>query len=254
MDKSRVKTFILFLLLAANLAFLGILLTDRVHTVRIDQGAKVALVQVLENMGFSMDVAAIPDTRDQAFYRLIRDIAAEVRVADSVLGNAARTEAGGGIYHYTSSQGYAQFRAGSFRFQLNTPADAQTMFDYLQLTAREPIWAADVLVYPLTIEDMLVFNGQVVFYYPDGQLREISGPALWGTRRRYASGPLQDVTTALIQLADHLRERGTVSRFEYMEMGYYLAEGIGYLELRPVWIVTTDGGAFSIDRQSGVVR
>jgi len=254
MDRGRVKTFVLCLLLAVNLTFLGILLADRAQTTRLDQTARAALIQTLEHMGFTMELDAIPDTQDQVLYRLIRNTGTETQVVNAILGNAIRTEEGGGIYHYASPLGHAQFHTGSFRFQFSVPIDPDPLFDFMQLTAREPVWAYDMLVYPLTIDNLPIFNGLIVFHIPDNQVQTITGPPLWGTPHRYSPDPLQDATTALVQLAGHLRDWSPATRFEHVEMGYFLTEGIGYLELRPVWIVTTDRGTFSVDRQSGVVR
>jgi len=254
MDRGRVKTFILCLLLAVNLTFLGILLIDRAQAARFDQNARVALIQTLDHMGFIIDIDAIPDTQDQVLYRLVRNTETESQVADAILGHATQTEEGGGIYHYASPRGYAQFHTGNFRFQFSVHTDPNPLFDLMHLTARDPVVTDEMRVYPLSIDDLPIFNGYVTFFFSDDQLQEITGPVLWGARTRYAPGPLQDAATALIYLAGYLRTWSTATQFEYMEPGYFLTEGMGYSELRPVWIVTTDGGTFSIDRQSGVVR
>jgi len=269
MDRARLKTFVLLLLVLVNLTFLSFIVIDVISSMQRHAEARTELVRVLGEMGIAIDESQIPQSEEQALTFLSRDLMAEGRIAASVLGgSASASDEGGGIFRYESLYGLGEgeIRSGTFRFQLAEQEIAlegsEILLNRLELSAREPHIFAEkgynriTHVYPLTFNDSLVANGQVTFTFcfMDGMLEEVAGTALWGSTQRYTASPQFDVTTALISLAGHLLEGDGVSRFESVEMGYYLLEGTGHLELRPVWIVETDMGAFSIDRQSGEIR
>ena len=263
MDRGRIKTFVLLLLLTVNVVFLALIVTDRVEVARLRNEARVELTQVLSRMGIALDPEVIPEEEAQPLYFIARDIDAEREVAAMLLGEPEERDAGGGIYHYQSSVGQAQFRGGSFWVELvgRTYRISDTgplLVDQMGLWAPTGSGDDTQITYTLALDrqrpDQRVINGQVTFHLVEGYVREISGTALWGERHAYVTGQQQDAATALLTLAGHLRERQTVSRFLQVEMGYYLLEGSGYLELRPVWIVATDDGWFSVDRQSGEIR
>jgi len=258
MDRGRIKTTLLLLLLTVNLVFLGIIVTDRVEAARLESEARTALTEALARMGIAVAYGAIPREEAQPRYFIGRDVDAEREVATALLGEPEARDEGGGIYHYQSPLGQAQFRGGTFwlAFQGQSYSVLETgaLVERMGLTDNAGTGDDVYRTYSLRIEGRRVQNGQVTFHFADGYVRELGGSALWGARQGYAAGPQQDVATALIILAGYLREIDTVSRFERVEMGYYLLEGPGYLELRPVWLVETDVGIFSVDRQSGEVR
>ena len=267
MDRARMKTFVLCLLLAVNLTFLSLLIADRLQEARLESAAKEELIQVLQTLGISLSYEAIPPTEEQAIYLLFRDIEAEGQVADRILIHPEARAEGGGIYHYFSAGGTAQFRTGSFHFDFgdyrlspgeNLQSVGDDMLERLGFQGHPFILRGDAqtgeITYIPTIDGFLVMGSQVVLRFSYGNLQEVSGPSLWGTRQRFAAGEQMDVTTALVRLAGHLYGRDPApSQFASVQMGYYLLEGAGYLELRPVWIVNTDGGLFSVDRQSGEI-
>jgi len=257
------------LLALINLTFLGLIAIDAMQMAQLQSEVRAELVRALEGMGISVDEAQIPREEEQAFYFLSRDILAEGHIAASVLGgNASVSDEGGGIFRYLGQEGYGEgeIRSGAFRFQLEgqslSEEDTGQVLRRLELTTRDPrifVEKGDnrmAHVYPLTFSNALVINGHLTFTFcfDAGILEEVSGTALWGEAQRYAGSPQLDAATALISLAGHLLESGGVSRFESVETGYYLLEGAGILELHPVWIVWTDVGVFSIDRQSGEIR
>lgn len=265
MDRARLKTFILVLLLLINLTFLGLIAIDVMQTARLQSEVRAELVRVLDGMGISIDESRIPHGEEQEPYFLSRDIALERRIAAAVLGGyATETDEGGGIFRYVGygGVGEGEIRSGFFRFQMRDKQlgeDASgRLLEQLELRASSPISYAlpdgTVRIYTLLEGGRPIINAQVSFTFSDGYLQEVAGTALWGDAQRYAGRPQLDATTALISLAGHLLETGGVTRFESVEMGYYLLEGAGVLELRPVWIVQTDAGTFSIDRQSGEIR
>jgi len=175
MDRARIKTFILLLLLAVNLVFLTILVVDWTNAARRSAEARADLITSLDRMGITLRDSAIPAETPQQMLFVERDL-------QEAYNGEPTSPVSPGLH--TSDQ---------------------------------------------FLED-------------------------WGTLRRYDAGPQLDVTTALIALAGYVQEDGAITLFTRVEMGYYLLEHPGYLELRPVWIVETDGGVFSIDRQSGEIR
>jgi len=257
------------LLVLINLTFLGLIAIDAIQMARLQSEMRTELVRTLEGMGVSIDESQIPRDEEQAPYFLSRDILTEGRIAVAVLGGQATTsDEGGGIFRYLGQTGYGEgeIRSGTFRFQVGAQElgeeSSGQIIRQLELSVRDSQFDASKLdnwmtyVYPLTFNNVLVVNGHLTFTFcvDAGMLEEISGTALWGSSQRNAGSPQLDVTTALISLAGHLLEIGGVSRFESVETGYYLLEGTGLLELRPVWVVQTDAGTFSIDRQSGEIR
>jgi len=265
MDRARLKTFVLLLLILVNLTFLGLIAIDAIQTMRLEREMRTELVWALRGMDISIEESQILQSEEQALYFLSRDPIAEARIAANLLGQAEGVDEGGGVFRYAGleeGRGEGEFRSGSFHFQLG---DQQLGEDYiegllnqLELTARSPIITeegADTWrTYTLLLHGLPLVNGEVTFLFSSGMLQEVFGTSLWGSTQRYAGSPQVDVTTALISLGGHLLETAEVSRFEAVEMGYYLLEEAGVLELRPVWIIRTDGGTFSVDRQSGEIR
>jgi len=257
------------LLVLINLTFLSLIAIDALQMARLQSEVRAELVRALAGMDVSIDESQIPREEEQALYFLSRDTLQEGRIAATVLGGTATaSDEGGGIFRYLGLEGdgEGEIRSGTFRFQLESQElneeSIGQILRQLELSTRDSrifVEKGDnrvIHVYPLTFDNALVINGHLTFTFcfQAGMLQEVSGTALWGNAQRYPSGPQMDVTTALISLAGHLLERGGVSRFESVEMGYYLVEGTGLLELRPIWIVQTDVGVFSIDRQSGEIR
>jgi len=266
-DRARLKTFILLLLLTVNLVFLSLITMDRIQTVRQAQETREELNQVLSDLGIRMEIRNLPAAEGQALYLISRDIEAERQAVNILLEVPEKRDEGGGIHSYISGGGRAQFCENFFQFhftgqhtasEASIQATAEEILDSLGLTTGFPVHSrseiAEMLTYIPTIDGLNIANGQISFLFSQGILQEIKGPALWGQTQRYAAGEQLDATTALIRLADHLQEGGVASRFLAAEMGYYLLEGPGYLEFRPVWIIETDSGAYSIDRQNGEVR
>ena len=265
MDRARLKTFILLLLILTNLTFLSLLGIDALQRTRQESETRTVLVSTLTGMGVSITYDQLPASDEQALYFLSRNLETEARIAQALLGDTVHAhDEGGGIWHYQSgeSRGEALFRSGAFRFQIDSQHLTQdaigNLLGRLELRTRgQTTPEADSAVrhsYTLLHGIYPIVNGQVAFVFSEGYLQEITGTALWGEVQRYLGGAQQDVTTALISLAGHLAAEGGVSRFESVEMGYYLSEGTGLLELRPVWIIQTDNGIFSVDRQSGEIR
>ena len=266
-DRARMKTFVLLLLLVVNLTFLGLIITDRLQAARLESEAKEELIQVLQNLGVAISYEGIPPTEEQAIYLLPRDIEAERQVTARILEGPEERDEGGGIYHYFSHLGSAQFRAGSFRFDFagqgisaaeGMQEIGDRMLERLELQGEISFQSGDEregrLAYTLTVEGLTALGGQVVFFFSEGYLREITGPSLWGQRQRYIAEEQLDVTTALVRLAGRMYEGAISTRFVSVQMGYYFLEGSGYLEFRPVWIIETEDGTFSVDRQSGEIR
>jgi len=269
MDRARLKTFVLILLVLVNLTFLSLIVTDAISSMRRHTEARAELVRVLEDMGISIEESQIPYNEEQTLYFLSRDFVAEGRIAAAVLGGTATAiDEGGGIVRYENPDGLGEgeVRSSTFRFQLaNQQLDTESyerLLNQLELSVRDlsiSVGKADnwqTHGYQLTFAGVRVVNGRVsfTFCFDNGMLQEVSGTALWGNVQRYTGSPQLDVTTALVSLAGHLLEREGVSRFEHVEMGYYLHERTGLLGLRPVWVVETDVGTFSIDRQNGEIR
>ena len=264
MDRARIKTFLLLLLLAVNLVFLALIVTDRIQEARLQSETRTELVQALERLGIDIDYAAIPDCEPQPVIFIERDTQAEDAAATAILGGPAQgIHEGGGIYRWTGTYGEGETRQASFWFALarelsDTEADFQRLLEAMDVTVRQMELVIPgnnwEVTFVLTEDGLPVMGSQITFSGFANMLFEVSGTALWGERQRYAAGPQLDVTTALIALAGHLQETHTATRFERVEMGYDLLEGPGYLTLRPIWIVATDGGTFLVDRQSGEIR
>jgi len=262
MDRARIKTFILFLLAVVNLIFLALIGIDRIQTVRLISEARTELIWALDGMGIHIDYEAIPDWTAQTVYVLSRDIERETEVASGILGTPMESQhVGGGIYRWLGPYGEGHTRLSSFWFDLadqgfsGPRADTEELLRQMGLTAQfiNTITHPNhvLLMYILTIDDGLpVLGSQISFHFSGDYLQAFGGTMLWGTRQGYTVGQQLDVTTALIALGGHLQDHD-ISRFYQVEIGYYLVDS---RELRPVWVVTTDGGIFSVDRLSGEIR
>jgi len=258
MDKARIKTFVLLLLLSVNLLFIVMLTIDFAEEARQRAETRAELVLALDRMGITIDPEAIPEDVPQAIHFAERSyqLHAEAFLVTAALGASTGIHEGGGIYRWEGPYGIGQTRQGSFWFEFTrqryTERQTEWALAQMGLTVRADINAPGT--YRQTIAGRQIINTHITFRFADGYISEMSGTALWGGRQPYAASNQQDVTTALITLAGHLRDHDAVTRFQRVEMGYYLSEGPGYLELLPVWIIETDAGTFSVDRQSGEVR
>jgi len=265
MEWRKLKTIVLLILLAMDLALIPLVLgpqiTDHYHSTRADREAEL----FLEQRGIDLGGLALPDPRDLDPLLAGRDRAAEGESARALLGEQAEeTARGGGVYRYEGTKGSVQFHSdGSFVVRLD-PAQfplkgdgAAAALDVMAALgfSGEVIRQEDnALTLCQTMNGARLFSQQVVVSWDEsGVLGVESGRRVYGQPETDPGRETVTLSTALINFYNGLNRMGDVcSRVDSIVPGYVSSADLNQrLSLTPVWRVTTDTGSYQLDLVSG---
>jgi len=266
-DRSRIKTFVLLLLLLVNLSFLCVYILDSVSAARLQAEGKQELAAALSKQGIQIGAEQIPDGGRTEIYLAARDLALELALVEAVLGDAAQLNQGGGIYAYESAGGTARFQdTGDFEIRPSPGAvpatdDPAAGIGSLLLAmglAAEPLRAdeaAGTVTYVCLVDGHPVQDCLVTFTFEDSALTSIAGRRPMDTHQKQASGDLLGIGTSALIMARYISSGEQVaSRVISITEGYSMSTG-AYADARitPTWRIETDGGIYSVNRGTGDV-
>ena len=213
MDTTKVKNFILVLLLLVNLFLLTIVIADGSAAARTAADAEAYVTEVLAQNGIA--VGAGVDLRAEPLQEIAlrRDLEAEQRAVSRLLGKVTTEDLGGNILYYRGENGEASFRGtGEFDISLSqgaveTGADpVRTAESVLSKLGMDP---ADL---PLA-ELMSPTSGDafiLTFTFTQDSLLLVSGRRAMDAVSARAEADALDVSTILMRFLDHIRSEGHV--------------------------------------------
>lgn len=270
MQWSRVKTILIVLLLAANLALLGVYAYSRSRDRQVTDYAVSALVDVLGEMGVTIDKKTVPPDMSRLYvYDVPRDEQLENQIAQKLIGECRTENPGGGIYQYSSDAGRVSFRsAGVLQAVFGVPLsdeEKQTSAQFLagtllQTGLGDAIIREDTpaqLHAVQTLSGLEIFNCSLTALFDDaGNLTSLSGRWVTGqpavsdvSQPKSAAFALIRLTQSRIDALDPIRE------VTGMQEGYIAVTAApGIMRFVPVWKVTADGEEIYVNAITGQVE
>lgn len=272
MEWPKLKNIVILILLLANL-FLLIMVGVQEHgSVQYQEQALTNAASVLENNGIRMDRANIPSELELTPLTVVRDLESEAALATALLGTCDTSDLGGGRYAYEGPLGWVEFRSnGNFSVTfhddvLKVKTDggeedhALNLMKEVGLTAvlasREENGSRVSLTLCQTWQGMPIYSCQIVMKYEDGCLQSVAGQRLMGTPQSGSDkSELISVPTALLRILNGINDLGDIcNEITAMEPGYLLTISADAIRMIPMWYVTTDTGAYSLNALTGVLE
>ncbi len=270
MDFSRVKTILIYILLAVNLFLVGNIWL-RQHAITVGQNEdQQMLLSFLENTGLKVDKAVLVDGSSPVF-EVPRSVETENRIFTRLFGEVVQ-QSEGSVYTYTGREGYAIVRTrGDFEIHFNEPIPLNENDEALNsiLQSLEILETSEFTLVPnpeQADEDILltakaqnlnVWGCHAYFDKENDLLLSVTGRWPFGEALSVESKQCRNSQSALISLADFMKKRGFSGTLLSMELGLSLEQGAPSTNrLVPFWkFELTDGLIFYVNAIDGnVVR
>lgn len=267
MERSKIKTFILSVLLVLNIFFLALVISKETTSSALREQMKADVAQIMSDNGITISTESIPDSMDMYSYKILRDLGAEKALVQSVLGDFEFEDQGGNIHFYQGSVGYARFRGGG-EFEIIF-AESPSTDDYLQLslslcktmgidtdTGSAVISEAETgytVIFTGKWAGFAVFNCRVSFVFENGSLSQISGRRLMGTPQASGDDELRTAATALMDFLNIIKQEGYIcNEILSISQGFLINLSVsGDGNLIPTWRVSADTGEYYINAITG---
>lgn len=272
MEWAKLKNIIILILLLVNVFLLIMVGTQERSSARHREQTISDAVSVLERGGIQLDRANVPEELELTPMTVERDQEAEAALAAALLGECDSSDLGSGRYAYRGARGWAEFRSnGSFSVAFQNGAwktgnsgaeetDALALMEQVGLASvllsREESGGQVTVTLCQTWQELPVYSCRIELAYADGRLQSISGQRLMGTPQ--ASGEKSElitVPTALLRVLNGINNLGDIcNEITAMTPGYLLTVSADATRLIPIWYVTTDTGAYSLNALTGVLE
>ncbi len=244
METGRLKTIAILILLCVNLAFGGILLSERLGTAEGNAQTRSELVRVMEGMGISIPEDGIPSGAVMLRRAVPRLRETEEKLVTALLGPVEGMDQGGNIWYYENENGWAWCRGGG-SFEIMVQSGGGSLEDQMKAGGLRTRREGDK--YVCLADGGEVFNCRFTISQRSGAIY-LSGRFLLGVPEEGEQVDCTDVATILLRFCDRIRESGGVfSRVEAIVGGYVLNVTASGMELVPVWQMQTDGGTWYMD-------
>lgn len=249
MDSGRLKTAAILILLMVNLAFGWLILNQRRDESNLQAQTRKELVQVMENMGITLEEGSIPRETVLRKYTLTRDMALETALVQAFLGSAPGQDMGGNIHYYENDNGRASFRSsGDFELLVSLPGSSIER----RLAENGLLLAREEDEYVCLLEEQQVFNCRIRLSALEGDSYRIYGRCMLGTLQPGKTVSFLGAATLLLRFRDQAEESGKVfTQIRSIRSGYLLRPAVPAAELLPVWCIETDGGAWYVNVEDG---
>ena len=248
MDTGRLKTIVILILLCVNLAFGGILLSEKLGAAEDKAQTRSELREVLAGLGIDLREEQIPEGSVMLRRSVPRLRAMEDRLVTSLLGPAEAQDQGGNIWYYENANGWAWCRGGG-SFEIMILAGGGSLEEQLEQGGVHARREGEK--YVCLVDSEPVFNCRFTIGQRSGGIY-LSGRCLLGETEEGEAVDCTDVATLLLRFCDRIRESGGVfSRVEEIAGGYVLNATSSGTELIPVWQMRTDGGTWYLDLAAG---
>ncbi len=244
MDAGRLKTIGILILLCVNLAFGGILLTERLDSAEGAAHTRTELVEVMAGLGIQVSAERIPGSLDLPVCAVSRDRDLEDKLVGTLLGEAEGKDQGGNIRYYENENGWAWCRSGG-NFEIMVLSGGGSL--ETRLTEGGIRAQREGENYVCLVGDAEVFNCRFSLSQRSGGVY-ISGRCILGEPTPGEKPECTDPATLLLRFYDLIRDAGGVfSRIEELRTGYVLSVSASGTVLDPVWRMETDGGVWYLD-------
>lgn len=271
MEWRRLKNIIILILLVVNGFLLVLVAARRGEAMQYDREALEHTLAALEGRGISVDPANLSPAGDLPTLGLDRDLEAEKKLAQALLGETAEADnRGGGLYLYRSGLGEVSIRAGGELsaglaqdgyWHADSPdSHAAGLLRAMGIEARQIGLTTQgeqtVVRFRQLRDGVPVFSCEAQFVYVDGLLRTIQGTLLPPGQAAQDAGETLSLPTALMRFLDGNTAAGDVcSSIRSMEAGYRATPQplSGGVRLTPVWLVSSDTANYYLDGITGAL-
>lgn len=267
MEVSKIKNFIIILLLIVNAFFLAILIKDNLEERRVHASTIKSTVQVYKQTGITLPESIINGANSASWgvVELQRDTAAEKKRVESLIGDASASNLGGNILMYNGLNGQAVFRGtGEFEILFEGSAvpvesgpvqTAERVMEKLGIDYAKDYTTQSTEGETITVVMTAAWNGlpildsQVTFTLTENRLILVVGTRTLDIYKTGALAEMPDRITVLIRFLEILKEGGHIcTEIKAMEPAYELNSfPSGEAELQPLWRIVTDGGEFYVN-------
>lgn len=271
MEWSKLKNIIILILLLVNVFLLFMVGAQERNSAQYREQTITDAVSVLERNGIRIDRARIPEDLELTPMTVERDQEAEAALAAALLGECEFSDLGSGRHAYQGAQGWAEFRSnGSFNIAFRTEAwtagdggeddHALKLMEQVGLTgelvSRQENSGSVTLTLRQIWQEVPVYSCQITLEYEDGCLQSIAGQRLMGTPQPSGeASELIAVPTALLRVLNGVNDLGDLcNEITAMTPGYLLTASADATRLIPMWYVTTDMGAYSLNALTGALE
>ena len=273
MDKSKIKNFMIILLLLVNAFLLTIVISNYSEERQAELYRKDALESVLSQSGKTLNPNIKFPESIPPQVSLKRDIDSEKKFIASLLGRCDMKDLGGNIYYYDGKDGKAKFRGtGEFEILLNSGVIPK---------GNDPVDSAKVALRKLGIEysgegstvetdggnttvtlncswnGTPIYNSKISFSFTSEYLMIITGNRPLDKEDVIQSTEnYPDSITLLMNFLQTINDTGEVcSEIKDMQIGYFLTSAVsGDCTLKPVWCIQTDSKSYYINAQTGAAE
>lgn len=256
------------MLVAVNVFLLVLVSFREWKSVQYAEVARDEVVSILEKNGIRLDKDILPQDADLRAMTVARDVEAEVRHAEALLGTLGASS--GDSTAYQGEKGTAKFYLnGEFTAEFLPGAcpagDPETaalqLLAAMDFEGRVVESKAGTVTVRQTWEGIPIFNCEAVLTVQDGDIRAIRSGSrrLAGTPQAEAGEAPMTVATALMRFLDHIRTHGDIcNAITEFTAGYILDSQSDPARLVPTWRLTTDAGAdnntYYINALTGEIR
>lgn len=270
MEWSKLKNIIILILVLANLFLLLMVGTQQRSSVQYQEQAVSDALAVLDRGGIHLNRDIIPEGIALTPLTVVRDRTNEAELAAELLGNCSVSDLGGGRFLYKSDLGQAEFRSnGNFSFVFTVGAHTASTADGQQAHALATMTRIGFSGTPVSLEEpgqltritlrqtyqeLPVFSCHVTLEYEGYDLRSITGQRLMGVPAADSDDDTSiTVPTALLRILNGVTGLGDIcSEITDITPGYLLSS-TDTVRLVPVWYVTTDTGAYTLNTLTGAL-
>ncbi len=262
MNTIKLKNIVISILVLLN-ACLLFLLVSRTSTAQQDYERTVAqLVSLYDSGEVALFADAIPRGVSLPEAEPKRDMSAEARFAETLLGEGLSVDSGGGIYHYRSESGSCTFRgSGSVDALLSRKVDDPAAFcrkvcaDFGYGELYELLDASGGMVTAVRmLDDAPVYDCTLTFRFRENTLISVSGIflSLPSSFEHYSAS---DPITALVRFFDYRSASGVVcTEVTGVRCGYLLESGSsGTQRLLRAVCIDTDVYSYCVLEENGEV-
>lgn len=270
MEWSKLKNIIILILVLANLFLLLMVGAQQRNSVQYQEQAISDALTVLDRSGIHLNRDIVPNEISLTPLTVARDRESEAALAAELLGNCTVSDLGGGRFLYESDLGQVEFRNnGNFSFVFSVGAHTASAADGQQAhalatmtrigfsgipTSYEEPGQRILISLRQTYQEFPVFSCHVTLEYEGDDLRSITGQRLMGTPVADSDGSTAiTVPTALLRILNGITGLGDIcSEITDITPGYLLSS-TDTVRLVPVWHVTTDTGAYTLNTLTGAL-
>lgn len=248
MDTGKLKSAAIIILLCVNLAFGGILIFDGINNAGAAARERGQLTEIMEKNGIEISPGIIPGRCELEAHSVVRSKSGEAELVSVLIGQAEEQDQGGNIYYYENAYGWVRFRSsGSFEACLYD--DARSDGELLTAVGAAPSGFDGGYTYFYGKNE--IFNCRASVERGDEGIM-ISGRRLMGEPGQGHAGEYPSMSTVLIRFLEHIVDEGIVcTRIDDISPGYMMSVSAVSAELRPVWRISADSGAYCIWADSG---